>query len=299
MDVERTLATQSKSPRDQVDDAGELAGIEFEESSESSETEVDSEQVQPGSSNIKSIDEPLTLYLKEIGAFDLLSSAEEIEIAKRKEEGERQVLQAILSTPVAVDHALHLAEQYHAGELALAEVIEDVKGGEVTDESAAALLRQKQQRLFLKKIELVRCKVCDAQQQRRKLCAKRISPQQRRALERDLAVKRGAIVNSLQNLRLAPRQMEVVSDALKKTCACIRSCEQALEAASHGDSKRDDLLLQIRAIEKATGMESAELKARVEAIVEGQKKTNEARRAFVEANLRLVVSIAKRYRRYG
>ena len=89
-------------------------------------------------------------YIREVGSYKLLSREDEVRIAKRIEAGENIIMHALLQTPCAAEHILHLGRQIETGALSARKVLRSVKFGEdVPDESDV-------EHNFLKAVKLIK-----------------------------------------------------------------------------------------------------------------------------------------------
>ena len=127
---------------------------------------------------------------------------------------------------------------------------------------------------------------------------KRLSKKQRERLEENLSRKRGEILQTLKDLRLSKSRIEEIAEKLKKSHARLIELEEKIADPSKR-REYEAILSEIRGIENETEITAHELKQRVESVIEGELKANQAKMRLTEANLRLVVLIAKRYRYRG
>jgi len=257
--------------------------------------QVDEQETEIGTEDAEESTDPVFLYLRDIGSVPLLTRPGEMRLAKEKEQGDAQVTEAILSSSVALRYVLELAEKVERAELSLREVLLDKGEGEESndlpidqhDETA----RQKR---FLKKIGKLRRLGRAYDRIVSELKRKRLSKKRRERLEENLSRKRGEILQSLKDLRLSETCKKRIAEGLKKSNARLTELEQRLEA-SPNDNERKEILSEIREVEKGTGMTADDLKRQVAAIAAGTRKASQASERLTQANLRLVVSIAKKY----
>ncbi len=241
--------------------------------------------------------EPLTIYLKEIRSVELLTHQQEIELAKQREAGESQIVENILSTPVALQHVLGLADKIQNGEIRLSEVIEGLTR---EDDAAGAPVEFQIDRreAFLKSVSSIQRRLRNVEPLRRKAEAKKTSQRARLLLRRNIAKKNQQIAGLLRGLDLTRLQLTAIAESLRHSARRTIACEKMLWDSSEVEGK-DYFLQEIKEIEQKTGMNSEELKRHLEAISQGEQQAAAAKKLFVEGNLRLVVSIAKRFRRFN
>ncbi|MBI2985675.1 MAG: sigma-70 family RNA polymerase sigma factor [Deltaproteobacteria bacterium] len=236
--------------------------------------------------------DPVALYLREIGSVPLLTRESEVELAKEKEQGEAQVLEAVLSSPIALRYVLELGEKVASAELSVRDLLVDTEeGGKSIDETFS-------QKRFLKEIGKLRHLQLDFEAMHRELGKKRISMQRRARFGKDLSKKKREIFWALKDLRFLKSQIEEIAGKLKNFHTRLIDLEQRIPACPKGKEYKR-ILSEIRGIEQETAMPTHELKQRAQSILEGEIKANRAKKILTEANLRLVVSIAKKYTNRG
>ena len=113
-------------------------------------------------------------------------------------------------------------------------------------------------------------------------------------MEGNLSRKRGEILQALKDLRLSKSWVEEIAGKLKRSHGRLIELEQKAQV-SPKKKEHETILSEIRGIEKEVEMPGHELKQRVQSILDGKLKASRAKKTLTEANLRLVVVIAKRY----
>ncbi|MBI4528554.1 MAG: sigma-70 family RNA polymerase sigma factor, partial [Deltaproteobacteria bacterium] len=271
-----------------LEESEDLLSLEELNQEGEQETELETEDIEENS-------DPVKLYLREIGSIPLLSRDDEVELVKEMEEGETQVMEAILSSPIALRCVLELGNKVERAELSVRDVLLDPREDQQfidvpSGEAREVVYRER----FLGEIGKLRRLGRVYDRIVSELRKNRLPKQQREGLEENLSKEKGEIIKILNGLRLSKSRIEEIAEKLKKSHARLIDLEQKIQAFPKGKG-RGGILSKIRGIKKEMEMSAHELRQRVDSILEGELKAKQAKKALTEANLRLVVSIAKNY----
>jgi RNA polymerase primary sigma factor len=290
--VEKPTSTFTDRDISEVGDREDLLKTELAYEGEEEEAELEREDDAQSR-------EAIELYLREIGSVPLLTRKGEVELAKQVEDGESQVTEAVLSSPVALRTVLELGDKIKSDELNRQEVLADTGEGE---DSLGQFTRQTNeilyQKRFLKEVRKLRRLRRDFGALNRELGRKKVSHQRRALLEKDLSMKKRRMFQILRDLRLSKSRISEIAEKLKKSHARLAELEHKIQACAKG-KPRKTVLSNIRLVEHEMEMSKDELKQRLQSIIEGSLKADQARKKLTETSLRLVVNIAKKYARSG
>src|SRR2546425_1770089 len=215
-DVNDMLPAEVVSP-DQIDDVMSIFGemdIEVVDSNQRvtlggagedlAEEEEDEKEIESDVDGdlVGKTGDPVRMYLREMGTVSLLSREGEVEIAKKIEHGENQVLNEVLSSPLALSYVLELGEKLAHHEMRVREIIKE-EGEEDAEYLEDEEVHEKR---LLDQIGKIRRTANDKEKIKRQLEARRLSAQRRDALLESLAKNQVKLINGLKALQLNRRQ---------------------------------------------------------------------------------------------
>jgi len=294
------------------------------------ESEGESEEVEFEPGSIGRTSDPVRMYLREMGSVSLLTREGEVEIAKRIEDGERDVAGVILNTPITVKEVLSLGERLRKFQMNPSEVSKEVEEEELEEDEEDV-----QKTRILEIIDAI-----VAQDQLlieiSETVAAAKSPAKKKELEKKLREGKDHQADLLKSLRLKDRHTNKVAERLKELSGKVDKLQAELsdlekiipldklkvlldklqnddekcttelnrlkldeEETAKMEKRLRTAARKIQKVEQEAGFKARDLAAALKAIEEGECKARIAKSELIEANLRLVVSIAKKYTNRG
>jgi RNA polymerase primary sigma factor len=275
----------------------------FEEIEEGEDVELD---LTPGA--LEKTNDPVRMYLREMGTVPLLTREGEVEIAKRIERGQLRVLKALSRSPIVIKEILALGEDLKRGVRSIKELVA-FDEEEITDEIVQARLKD-----FVGQIDEIGKSYKKVQQLEEKAEAvkQKKKPKESRKVRWALGRAQVQVSGGIRKLKFTNPERKRLIDRVNKTVDSMRSLdrqinnlEKKIEATRVEETKREYRRIQrqhrndLEKLEADCGVSYQELRRTQREIIQGDVDAEAAKRELIEANLRLVVSIAKKYTNRG
>ncbi len=226
-------------------------------------------------------EDPVRLYLKEIGKVQLLTAAKEVAIGRRIESGQIALRRALAGIPIAVRALLEIGDRLRHDDIAADDVIVLPEGGELDAGELKPVLAAFGR---LRRLDREIARLVESMKDRRRSAATRAN------YAKWIAANREAIQKVVAEMPLKPSLID-------ELVAKIRRHGERIDAlASHvRQSQTMTVRRELRELEREAGLPRRQLQALLAEIETSDREVRQAKKELMEANLRLVVSVAKRY----
>ncbi len=239
--------------------------------------------------------DPVKLYFQEMGNISLLTREGEISIAREIERGEKTIIKALSKTRLVLNEVLSLEERIEANPMIIQEMFDISE-----DAIAEGKLEEKKNQIL--------AKVRKIHNLSRKL--DKIPKNRKKALARSRVIVE--ISRSIRHLKFRTIQTERIIETLRRWLHVVNQLDEKKEEIElllaktrkkkDGEDlseKLQELQKQIRTIQTDIGLDLPNLRKIIRSITTGKKISDQGKKELVAANLRLVVSIAKKYSSRG
>jgi RNA polymerase primary sigma factor len=296
-----------------------------EEGEEKEQEQPEEEEVRLDQDLAGRVSDPVKMYLREMGMVSLLTREGEVEIAKRIEDGEKQMINAVLECPMGVQEIISLGEKLKRGKIRLRDIIKDF------DEEESLPDEEVQEKKVLQIISDIKKIEDEDRRLRETVLSKDASASAKRQAREKLRAHRDRISELLKEIHFEKKQVDCIVQRLYSHIERVTECEREIDGcareaklpardmrrvvrqirqAAETEAGLKDLAAQgrelgelerkllnvfkkVRKVEQEARMPVVGLRKILKRVQEGEEKAKAAKAELVEANLRLVVSIAK------
>lgn len=289
-----------------IDSEQELQIVKQKIRPKSGDSDEEDQDGDAAADSLEKTNDPVRMYLREMGTVPLLTREGEVEIAKRIEKGQKSVIKALARSPVVVAEILKYGEILRSREMNVKNLVE------LHEEELTDAILEKGRRRVLRRVSQIEGLEREATKVRKKLRKPRKDSKEYKRLLSRLARYRIPTARIIRDLDLTPKIHQELVRAIKNAVDRLVTLEREgkkLKKLQESPLKLDEakkvklrlrqITKEVKEIEEEVLASPSELKRTLAAVKQGELETEIAKKELVEANLRLVVSIAKKYTNRG
>jgi RNA polymerase primary sigma factor len=306
-DLNELFNELESAPVDLLEDSKDFAERKDEDLDDLSDLDLSAGALEKSNDSVR-------VYLREMGMVPLLTREGEIELAKRIEHGQKAVRKALSRSRLVTQAILDTANAVERGAIPILDVLAapDTQATAVEEQDVESKFKEQ----FLASVEEIEKLFRKSQQTQQKLMSmsRSLKPKQYRKLRYEHGRLLIVLSRQIRTLAFSSRYRRSLSEALRKFVGQVSMLEgeiarlqKRLEQLSFAETTAASairkelkaLSSQLQVLEDKAGTNVKELHRTLEIVERGEAETDFAKKRLIEANLRLVVSVAKRYTNRG